>query len=50
MRVVTFKLPDKLLRELDAYAMNHWLSRSDVIREALECFLESECAKRGRGR
>jgi len=46
VKVVTFKLPEELLKELDAYAMNHRLSRSDVIREALEYFLERNYAKR----
>ena len=41
MMVVSFKLPAELLQALDVYAANHKLSRSDVIREAIEEFLKS---------
>ena len=41
MMVVSFKLPAELLQALDVYAVNHKLSRSDVIREAVEEFLKS---------
>ncbi len=36
MRVVTFKLPERLLEELDVYAVRHGMSRSDVIRLAIK--------------
>ena len=39
VRVIAIKLPKELLIELDAYAMNHRLSRSEVIREALKFYL-----------
>lgn len=39
MRQVCFKLPEDDLRLIDEYAMNHKLSRSDVIRMALEQIL-----------
>ena len=39
MRVVTFKIDEKLLERLDMYAVNNKLSRSDVIREAIEFYL-----------
>jgi len=45
MKIITAKIPDDLWRKLDVYAMNHRLSKSDVIREALECYLEGSCAR-----
>lgn len=42
MRVVTFKLEDELLRELDLYAINKRLSRSEVIRLALLKYLKDD--------
>lgn len=41
MRVVTFKIDEELLQKLDSYAINRRLSRSDVIREAIEQFLKA---------
>ncbi len=38
MRVVTVKLEEELLQKLDLYAVNSGLTRSDVIREALESY------------
>jgi metal-responsive CopG/Arc/MetJ family transcriptional regulator len=38
MSVVTFKLEEDLLQKLDLYAMKSGLTRSDVIREALESY------------
>jgi len=38
MRVVTFKLEEELLQKLDLYAIKSGLTRSDVIREALESY------------
>ena len=40
MRVVTFKIDEDLLQKLDVYALNMKLSRSDVIREAIEFYLK----------
>ena len=42
MRVVTFKIDEELLQKLDVYALNQRLSRSDVIREAIEFYLKSK--------
>jgi metal-responsive CopG/Arc/MetJ family transcriptional regulator len=39
VRVITVKLPEELLIELDTYAMNHRRYRSEVIREALKFYL-----------
>jgi len=36
IRIVTFKLPDSLLEELDTYAFKHGISRSDAIRLAIK--------------
>lgn len=41
MRVITVKLEEDLLKELDSYAMNNKLSRSDVVRMAIEEFLRT---------
>jgi len=46
MKIIAVKLPDDLLRELDLFAMNNWMSRSDVIREALECYLNGNCVSK----
>ena len=52
MKVITVKLPDELFKELDLFAMNNWLSRSDVVRDALECYLRvrGNCVNVVRGR
>ena len=42
MKPISVKLSDELLTEVDIYAMNKRLSRSDVIREALERYLKTE--------
>ena len=39
MRVVTFKLDEELLQQLDIYCVNHKLVRSEAIREAIELYL-----------
>jgi len=39
MRIITFKLPDSLLAELDRYALKHGMSRTGVIREAIRYYL-----------
>ena len=41
MRVITVKLEEDLLKELDSYAMNNKLTRSDVVRMAIEEFLRT---------
>ncbi|BDB97428.1 ribbon-helix-helix protein, CopG family [Saccharolobus caldissimus] len=46
LRVVTFKVDEELLTKLDLYAINKRLSRSEVIREAIEYYLS--CKKFGR--
>ncbi len=38
MKVITVKLEENLLNELDNYAMNKKLSRSDVVRIAIHAF------------
>jgi len=52
MKIVAVKLTDDLFRELDFFAMNNWMSRSDVIRDAIECYLRvrGNCANVVRGR
>jgi len=40
MRIVSFKIEEELLMKLDVHALNRRLSRSDVIREALEKYLK----------
>ena len=39
MRVVTFKVDERLLRELDTYCIRHRKPRSEVIRTALKEYL-----------
>ena len=39
MRIVTFKLEEKLLQQLDLYCINNKLDRSSVIREAIKFYL-----------
>jgi metal-responsive CopG/Arc/MetJ family transcriptional regulator len=39
VRVITVKLPEELLIELDTYATNNRLYRSEVIREAIKFYL-----------
>jgi metal-responsive CopG/Arc/MetJ family transcriptional regulator len=41
MRTVTFKLDEELLRRLDLYCANNRLVRSEVIRDAIEFYLNS---------
>ncbi len=41
MKVITVKVEEDLLKELDNYAMNNKLSRSDVVRQAIEEFLRT---------
>ena len=41
MRIVTFKLEEELLQQLDLYCINNKLGRSSVIREAIKLYLSS---------
>jgi metal-responsive CopG/Arc/MetJ family transcriptional regulator len=41
-RIVTFKIEESLLEALDAYAQRKGLTRSEVIRDAIERMLQSE--------
>ena len=41
MRIVTFKLEEELLQQLDLYCINNKLDRSSVIREAIEFYLSN---------
>jgi metal-responsive CopG/Arc/MetJ family transcriptional regulator len=41
VRVVTFKLEEELLQQLDLYCINNKLDRSSVIREAIEFYLSN---------
>ncbi len=42
LRIVTFKLEEELLEEIDKYAQSRRLTRSDVIRLALLNLLSSK--------
>ena len=42
MRVVTFKIDEELLIQLDNFAVSHGLTRSDVIRMAIKWFLTQD--------
>ena len=42
MRVVTFKIDDDLLSELDKYAMRNSMTRSEAIRRAISELLRRE--------
>ena len=42
MKVVTFKIDDELFKKLELYAINNGLSRSMVIKRAIERFLREE--------
>lgn len=39
MRVVSFKLEEELLQQLDLYCTNNAKNRSEVIREAIRLYL-----------
>ena len=39
VRVVTFKVDEELLTELDLYAINNRLHRSEVVRDAIKFYL-----------
>ena len=42
LRVIVFKADEDLITKMDTYAMNHRMYRSEVIRLALQKFLEEE--------
>jgi metal-responsive CopG/Arc/MetJ family transcriptional regulator len=42
-KTITAKIPEELFEKLDLFAMNNWMSRSEVVREALECYLNGNC-------
>ena len=42
MRVVTFKIEEDLLEKVDSYARLKGVTRSEVIRKALELYLRLE--------
>ena len=41
MRIISIKIPEKLLDEIDNYAMNHGFFRSEVVRLAIIEFLDN---------
>jgi len=41
VRIVTFKLPDKLLEDLDLQALKEGRPRSEVLRDAIKNYLSS---------
>ncbi len=41
MKVITFKIEEDLLARIDEYAISRGETRSEVIRKALESFLNS---------
>lgn len=45
--MITFKLEEDLLQELDLYAVNSRVTRSEVIREALIKYLREKKAAAG---
>ncbi len=42
MRVVTFKIDEELLERLDSFARLKGVTRSEVIRKAIELYLKLE--------
>ena len=42
MRIVSVNLDEKMLEELDRYAIEHNMTRSDVIRKAIELLLKTD--------
>ncbi|BDC18207.1 ribbon-helix-helix protein, CopG family [Acidianus sp. HS-5] len=45
MRVITFKVEEDLLEQLDMYAIKYGLNRSEVIRLAIERLLKDKTNK-----
>jgi len=46
MRVVSFKLDDELLQQLDLYCINYKQVRSEVIRDAIKSYLSNKKIKK----
>ena len=46
MRVITLKVDEKLLEELDRYAMRNGMTRSEAIRKAIKEFLRRHGVRR----
>ena len=46
MKVVTFKVEEELLERLDSYARLKGVTRSEIIRKAIELYLHLEEKKR----
>ena len=45
LRIIVFKADEDLVVKMDKYAMNHRMYRSEVIRLALQKFLQEELEK-----
>ena len=45
LRIIVFKADEDLVVKMDTYAMNHRMYRSEVIRLALQKFLQEELEK-----
>jgi len=45
LRNTSFKIDENMLSQIDAYAIKHRITRSDVIRLAIQRFLEEELEK-----
>ena len=45
LRNTSFKIDENMLSQIDAYAIKHRITRSDVIRLAIQRFLEEELKK-----
>jgi len=45
MKVVTFKIEEDLLEQLDKYALKYGLKRSEAIRKAIELLVKGELEK-----
>jgi len=45
LRIIVFKADEDLIIKMDTYAMNHRMYRSEVIRLALQKFLQEELEK-----
>jgi len=41
VRVITFKLPDEVVEAVDRYALEHGMTRSEVIRLAISRLISS---------
>ena len=45
LRNTSFKIDETMLSQIDTYAIKHRITRSDVIRLAIQRFLEEESEK-----